>query len=478
MLRNKSTTILSDLQDFFNVSEKATGSLMNVINTLSIPKNLFRDKENNLYSSKQKLLLLLLFPFFGVKDCSHFRESAISRFIHCGKDVFYRYLNLSTTDWRKILYHLNMKLLKKVEQQKDSIEVHPRCLIVDDTDMPKTGRSMELIGRVFSHVTQRSILALKGLFLGYHDGKSFYGLDFSLHGEKGKNAERPYGLSQAEFRSRYSKTRPPESAGGKRVEEYFQTKIASTLSMIRRAIEKGIRFDYLLVDSWFTCYEIVRFIHTRRIGCHLLGMQKMGNTRYHYQGKMMTSKEIAADLRRKKQIKRSRRLNCWYGEAIVHFQDMRVKLFFCKSSGKGSWNAMLSTNLKLGFEKAYQIYATRWTIEVYFKEAKQYLGLGKNQSQDFDAQIAHTSLCILQYNMLSAVKRFTDYETIGELFRQAQQGTLELTVYERIWQIIIEIIHELSEMTGADMELLMENLFSENEKFSKLINYQILLKAS
>ena len=93
MLRNKSTTILSDLQDFFNVSEKATGSLMNVINTLSIPKNLFRDKENNLYSSKQKLLLLLLFPFFGVKGCSHFRESAISRFIHCGKDVFYRYLN-------------------------------------------------------------------------------------------------------------------------------------------------------------------------------------------------------------------------------------------------------------------------------------------------------------------------------------------------------------------------------------------------
>jgi len=370
-----------------------------------------------------------------------------------------------------------MKLLKKVEQQKDSSEVPSRCLIVDDTDMPKTGRSMELIGRVFSHVTQRSILALKGLFLGYHDGKSFYGLDFSIHCEKGKNAQRPYGLSKEEFRSRYSKPRPPESAGGKRVEEYFQTKIASMLSMLDRTIEKGIRFDYLLVDSWFTCYELVRFIYTRRFCCHLLGMLKMGNTKYSYQKKIMTSKEIAEDLRRKKQIRRSRRLNCQYGEALVHFQGIEVKLFFCKPSGKGNWNALLSTNLKLGFEKAYQIYATRWTIEVYFKEAKQYLGLGKCQSQDFDAQIAHTSICMLQYNILSVVKRFTDYETTGELFRQTQQGTLELTVYERIWQIIIEIIHELSEMTGADIELLMENLFSENEKFMKLINYQMLLNA-
>jgi hypothetical protein len=32
-------------------------------------------------------------------------------------------------------------------------------------------------------------LGFKGLFLGFHDGKSFLGLDFSLHGEKGKKGD-------------------------------------------------------------------------------------------------------------------------------------------------------------------------------------------------------------------------------------------------------------------------------------------------
>lgn len=67
-----------------------------------------------------------------------------------------------------------------------------RCHIVDDSDLPKTGRKIELIGRVFSHVKSKGIFAFKGLFLGYHDGKSFFALDFSLHGEQGKNKAKPY----------------------------------------------------------------------------------------------------------------------------------------------------------------------------------------------------------------------------------------------------------------------------------------------
>ena len=126
------------------------------------------------------------------------------------------------------------------------------CLIVDDTDLPKTGRCVELIGRIWSHVTNRSILGFKGLFMGYYDGKSFFGLDFSLHGEKGKNEKKPYGLSNKQLKARYSKKRKVDSSGFNRKQEYFETKIQSMISMIRCAITKGIRFEYILVDSWFT----------------------------------------------------------------------------------------------------------------------------------------------------------------------------------------------------------------------------------
>ena len=51
-----------------------------------------------------------------------------------------------------------------------------------------------------------------------------------------------------------------------------------------------------------------------------------------------------------------------------------VLLFFCKRNRNDNWNVLLSTNLDLTFEQAYKIYATRWSIEVYFKEGKQLSG--------------------------------------------------------------------------------------------------------
>jgi len=113
----------------------------------------------------------------------------------------------------------------------------------------------------------------------------------------------------------------------------------------------------------------------------------------------------------------------------------------------------------------------------FFKECKQHLGLGKCQAQDFDAQIAATTLCMLQYNLLSVVKRFNDYETLGELFRASQKDALSLTISEQVWLIIIELIAELSEIFNIDTEMLIEKLFSENEKLAKYLNFISLPQA-
>jgi len=95
---------------------------------------------------------------------------------------FYRLKNNSKIDWRKFAYSLNMQLIRKVERQSTTaIESVPRCIIVDDTDLSKTGRHFELIGKIFSHVTHSSKLGYKALFMGYHDGKSFFSLDFNFH---------------------------------------------------------------------------------------------------------------------------------------------------------------------------------------------------------------------------------------------------------------------------------------------------------
>ena len=64
-----------------------------------------------------------------------------------------------------------------------------------------------MTGKVFSLVTKQSVLAFNGLFWGFHDCKKFFALDFSLHGEEGKNKKRPFGLTAKQLKARYSKHR-------------------------------------------------------------------------------------------------------------------------------------------------------------------------------------------------------------------------------------------------------------------------------
>jgi len=98
--------------------------------------------------------------------------------------------------------------------------------------------------------------------------------------------------------------------------------------------------------------------------------------------------------------------------------------------------------------------------------------------QDFDAQITHTTLFMLQYNILATVKRFENYETFGELFRKAQQESLEKTINERIWLIIIGIVEELAIIFEADTELIMEKLIADNQQIKKYLNLQRYMQAT
>jgi len=76
---------------------------------------------------------------------------------------------------------------------------------------------------------------------------------------------------------------------------------------------------------------------------------------------------------------------------------------------------------------------------------------------------------MLQYNILSVVKRFDGYESLGALFRQTNAETLELTVKERILLIIKEILTEFSENMDLGIDFFLEHIFAENDLFKNLM---------
>jgi IS4 transposase len=48
---------------------------------------------------------------------------------------------------------------------------------------------------------------------------------------------------------------------------------------------------------------------------------------------------------------------------------------------KHDWAVFLSTDVNLEAAKVLEIYALRWAVEVYFKEAKQHLGFLKAKEE-------------------------------------------------------------------------------------------------
>ena len=490
MLSDKGTNIFSEIGKFFkeNDATSAMNAIIDMTKALRLSeKRLFgsESKCNCKLTQLQVLGLLMLFPCFMIRNAYNYSKSSLSGLFDCKKDVFYRFISNESYDWRKILATVSLQLWNKTQGQRATDSTEPVCLMVDDTDYPKRGIQTELIGKIYSHVTHSMMLGFKGLFIGITDGVSQMLLDFALVGEEGKNGN--YGLKQKQLDARFSKEHDKESHTAKRIEEYNQSKIALMIEMIRRIIKRKIHFDYVLADSWFACAEVILFITSRHVRCHYLGMIKMGKTKYVYKGKEYTANQLAAIFDKPKQGRKySRRLGCWYITVDVIFAGRNVRLFFSKRDKRGKWNGLITTNRKLDFFEAYRIYSRRWSLEVVFKESKQNLGLGKYQmrrsalplgsSKNFSSQIAMTVITAMQYNLLSTAKRFSDYETVGGLFNDAVKGSMELTLTERIWDMILEIVRMIAECFNIEDEEIFDTLMNRSDKLSHFVElYQLKL---
>ena len=99
-----------------------------------------------------------------------------------------------------------------------------------------------------------------------------------------------------------------------------------------------------------------------------------------------------------------------------------------------------------------EIYSTRWTIEVFFKEAKQLLGLGKCQSTNFDVQVAQTTITMVRYLLISLRHRMEAYQTIGGIFKNLKQDYVEHKLNKRLLLAIVDIL-EVLDLLVKDIDI-------------------------
>jgi predicted nucleic acid-binding Zn finger protein len=432
MLQSKDTNKISELKNGFTHSWLEPDFISSSLKCFSF-SNLCRvvsEVKVKGYSFEWIMTILLSMPFISVQTVNSMLSGCVKLQIEAGKDTFYRFKNNQSVCWRMLLW-LFAARFKSLTGSNLGANKRIRCMIFDDTLIVKTGKSIEKVSRVWDHVTQRYLLGFKLLLMGYWDGTSIIPLDFSLHRELGKNKEKPFGLKKKELKKQHKTKRQKGTFSHERAEEADMSKIDCAIKMFKRAIGQGFTVDYVLMDSWFTCEAFINAVlAVKKQATHLIGMYKIVKTKFLYNGTMLTHAQIR-NLTGKP--KRCRKLGFYYTEAEVGFKGKPIKLFFSKQGKNGKWKVFLCTDTQLSFIGMVEIYQTRWTIEVLFKESKQLLGLGKCQSNDFDAQIADATITLTRHILLTLKYRIENYETMPGLFSEVKESAAQQRLDQRLW---------------------------------------------
>ena len=371
--------------------------------------------------------------------------------------------------------------IKKVQKQIEKMQAKIKSLKEKETQLSKKSKVLKQEIKHLSKLlkdkplrTKEKQLALKTASLEKntvrikavkqelkHQNQKLYNMQntyYELDKKSGKS-----GLTEKEYKNQFKKHRDRNTSGYKRIKEADESKIDSAISMIKRALKKGFEFDYVLTDSWFFSEKLLQSIVLLKSSIHLVSMAKIGNAKYKIlpANKFLTPNQIINLYKRK--AKTNRRYKARYIKLQAEYQGVRTVMFLV-NIGKGeNWRLLVSTDVNIGFNRLMEVYKIRWTIEVFFKEAKQYLLFGKSQSQDFDAQIADVTLSLIRYILLSYYERTHYGITIGGLFRKLSQASIEENLVADLSAVFMELLMAFAEIAGVDFMTVYESILHQPE---------------
>ncbi len=389
--------------------------------------------KNKGYATISLMFLFVLLPFLKRKLTDFWSSQCLENQIDAQKDTYYRFINHERFNWRKFIYFLALKVIA----HSDDSPLKEKVLIADDSISAKTGKNIELVSYHFDHKLGRSILGNCYLQLGYHNGINFYPVDVALSTSSNRPSSKLRNIDK-------------RTCGWKRRNEALDKKTTALLQMVERAWHQGLDASFVLFDSWFAHDKIISSIYSTGYGviCRL----KKGRVKYSYQGQQYTLKQLWQQVAKKK--------TSWLSKHNVKAVCLNVTLpktgavrLLFVSDGSKNWQPLLCTDLEMDASQILSYYARRWSIEVFFKDAKQMLYMAKEQSNTFDALVACHSLVMIRYLILVYIlskRRLAG--PVGPLFRQLSDDQSMLMMAQSIWANVKELIIRSSDVLCYKIE--------------------------
>lgn len=332
------------------------------------------------------------------------------------KDVYYRFLENANYNWHKFIIDLSGIIEGKLTKQTkttDKQEKTDKFFVIDDTITGVSGKRVEKASYIYDHTKGKSVLGFQKLVLGLFSVDRFIPVISKIC----ISSKRPNKNSKA---TKYLKKPKEErirldSPGAIERADLDKNKIEKTLSMIKEAKKKFKDVGYVLFDSWFAFNCFIAQIKSTKIDviCQLKNMPKANS--YLYKGNKYSLNGLYA------LVKNSMRTVKEYGYKQTSIcvgipkTKLQMKIVFIHNDGELGWHAFASTDISFSAKKILDYYSKRWSIEVFYKNCKQYLNFGKEQMSNLDSIIASDALVFMRYlvlTYLSALNNTGFFETL------------------------------------------------------------------
>lgn len=354
------------------------------------------------------------------------------------RSAFYEFLAQKRYNWERLVFTVARQIIAFFTQLTTARG--DRVLILDDSSYKRNrSKKVELLGRHHDHNDNTFYKGFRMLTLAWSDGHSLVPLGFELLSNAAKE-KRIGAIPDHDGRTHF----------GKRCKRATQKTLDVASSMLDWVHTKGVTADYLVCDSWFSFPSHVQALSKHLpVICMLKNLPSISflHGRRIYQLKSLYEK-----------VNKRKRSNAFTGSPIIGsitvqmLNGPKVRVVFVRDlRTPGQWLAIASTDLEISPERICRIYAKRWAIEVFFKQAKQELGLASEvEVRSYAALIAHTSIVYLRYMMLAYYRRQqTDDKTIPGLFH-AFSEELKIMSMQLCLQIIRLELVELLSSRGHD----------------------------
>ena len=405
---------------------------MKLLNIKTILKNSNFSKKREGVST---YLIVLHFVYMLVmnKKIATFMKHSNNSF---KKDVYYRLLQNSSYNWRKLLSLTTLKILKLLHKVQDSKST--KVFIIDDTVEGKTGKLIEgSRDSLWSNKEKRAIRGINVVSLNYSDGYSNFMIDFAISMGNYARVKLEEFTQELDFRTTAYKRRL-EIMDGK-------SKIA--IDMVKRAIKSGIYADYLLVDSWYSKPAFIKEMNDLglRVITRIANNSKIWN--FTQSEKTLNAiYEKYKKLKKEKIGKYGKKIKFKYFSVVVEHKNAgKIKIVFIKT--QDNLIPIASTDLDINDEEIIDIYKRRWDIEQGYKELREYFGFGTEENRIYEALIARITLSFFAYNIVSYINRMShEPKTIGGLFKDLECELHSLAI---AMQAFIEILDKISKIDGV-----------------------------